>query len=1092
MHSLESLDLSGNNLSGMIPQSMSALTFLSHLNLSHNNLSGRIPTGSQLQTLNDPSIYTGGDNQLCGGPLAIRCNSDQVLQLGRNAEEDEDDDSVEKMWIYGVTSGFITGFMGILGILALMSRWRRALFNFVGEYILKTIWSLVHGSINDLLKEEHIIMQKLLWVDGFFLLLILAATHLSCCSCSGCFDHEWRALLRFKRSVSSEPPGLLSSWNGEKNCCEWEGVECDNATGHVTGLHLGRDPLDITPELKGNKLDLCLAELTHLSYMDLSGNDFHGIRIPDFIGSMRQLRFLDLSSAGFSGVVPPVIGNLSSLRVLHLSYNPELVVDDFTWFSNLLSLQHLDLSGLSLGIGKAWNLDKVLLSMIPSLIELRLSECKLSNSHFNHHLNLTLSTIQTLDLHLNSIGGNFPHFLQNLTSLRVLDLSNNKLNSSIPVMNNIVELDLSENKFPRIQDVGVWSFSRLKSLDLSFNDMEGELVGPGPSSNVSRFALETLRLSYNRFCGEIPTSLQRLTSLTSLYLDNNKLTGKIPEALGYITSLQELYLTQNQLTGSIPASLGNLMMLQKLDLSSNLLLNGTIPDTIGKLSKLEFLDISNASLSGVITKAHFANTSMLKRLYATSNHRLSFKISHDWNPPFQIIGINLRSCRIESEFPPWIRTQKSLVLLNLSNTSIYGPLPDWLHDLPAIINFDLSHNFLDGPLTNLPFTQRTDMLVLKNNLFNGSIPKSLCNATKLNILDLSRNMLSGILPECIGDLRILKAMILSSNRLSGVIPSSLGNLGSSLEWLQLNNNSFHGQLPDTLANCTSLTVLDLGENQLFGNIPKWIHEKFEFLRVLRLHTNGFKGQIPIALCGCTNLQIIDLGANNLTGPIPVCFQNMLGMTRVDSNLYFSGGFDQSLIQVVGGVPLEYTTTLGMVVNMDLSSNKLIGEIPEELVLLTGLLGLNLSNNHLMGHIPYRIGDMHSLISLDLSQNNLSGMIPQSMSRLTFLSHLNLSHNNLSGRIPTGDQLQTLIDPSIYAGNSQLCGGPLPHKCKSYRVPQIGRNTEEEDDDVWKMWIYGVTSGFITGFMVIVGILALVDRWRNALFYYVGGWIGKEL
>jgi Leucine-rich repeat (LRR) protein len=54
---LESLDLSWNKLSGPIPPSISTLMFLNTINLSNNLLSGDIHTGSQLQTLNDPSIY---------------------------------------------------------------------------------------------------------------------------------------------------------------------------------------------------------------------------------------------------------------------------------------------------------------------------------------------------------------------------------------------------------------------------------------------------------------------------------------------------------------------------------------------------------------------------------------------------------------------------------------------------------------------------------------------------------------------------------------------------------------------------------------------------------------------------------------------------------------------------------------------------------------------------------------------------------------------------------------------------------------------------------------------------------------------------
>ncbi|GFQ08618.1 phytosulfokine receptor 1 [Phtheirospermum japonicum] len=136
-----------------------------------------------------------------------------------------------------------------------------------------------------------------------------------------------------------------------------------------------------------------------------------------------------------------------------------------------------------------------------------------------------------------------------------------------------------------------------------------------------------------------------------------------------------------------------------------------------------------------------------------------------------------------------------------------------------------------------------------------------------------------------------------------------------------------------------------------------------------------------------------------------------------------------------GVMMEYTKTLGYLVNLDLSSNHLVGDIPPELTNLTGLIGLNMSNNHLGGRIPRKIGDMQSLESLDLSSNNLSETIPESLSKLTSLSHLNLSNNDLSRRIPTGPQLQTLNNPSIYESNPGLCGDPLLKKCRiNYETP----------------------------------------------------------
>nr|KAJ0202708.1 hypothetical protein LSAT_V11C500262010 [Lactuca sativa] len=343
-------------------------------------------------------------------------------------------------------------------------------------------------------------------MGGLFLLFTFATTNLT----SGCFEHERAALLRFKHSLS-DPSGRLSSWNGN-NCCNWQGVDCNNATGYVTRLDLGTDSSD--EKLEGNELNSSLAELSHLSYIDFSGNYFGGSPIPEFIGSLTKLRYLNLSSMGFSGIVPHSIGNLSNLRVLDLS-NMELVVDDFTWFWSLLSLKSLDLSGLS--VVKAPNLHKGLLRMISSLLELSLSRCNLSNSHFHRmhlELNLTRSTIQTLDLHSNLLQGQFPLFLRNLSSLQVLDLSFNQLNSSIPFMNNV-------------QDTGICG---LKRLDLSYNSMGGRFTGP--STNVSecaQFSLETLNLNDNMLLGEVPSSLGRLKALRELNLGGNELTGNIPE-----------------------------------------------------------------------------------------------------------------------------------------------------------------------------------------------------------------------------------------------------------------------------------------------------------------------------------------------------------------------------------------------------------------------------------------------------------------------------------------------------------------------------------------------------------------------------------
>ncbi|KAL8504876.1 hypothetical protein ACS0TY_016168 [Phlomoides rotata] len=102
---LGSLDLSANQLTEEIPQQLTSLTFLSFLNLSFNKLIGKIPTGSQFQTFS-PESYV-GNSRLCGFPLNTSCDGDSYEN---SADSAPSSDVPELVWVFvSACWGYVVG-----------------------------------------------------------------------------------------------------------------------------------------------------------------------------------------------------------------------------------------------------------------------------------------------------------------------------------------------------------------------------------------------------------------------------------------------------------------------------------------------------------------------------------------------------------------------------------------------------------------------------------------------------------------------------------------------------------------------------------------------------------------------------------------------------------------------------------------------------------------------------------------------------------------------------------------------------------------------------------------------------------------------
>nr|XP_019701821.1 receptor-like protein EIX2 [Elaeis guineensis] len=486
-----------------------------------------------------------------------------------------------------------------------------------------------------------------------------------------------------------------------------------------------------------------------------------------------------------------------------------------------------------------------------------------------------------------------------------------------------------------------------------------------------------------------------------------------------------------------------------------------------------------------------------------------------------IIGLYMSSTEISDTIPDWFwRSFSQIQYLDISSNGITGSVPD-LTDFITLEYFNLSSNHFEGPLPNFNCPTMHLHVDLSNNSFSGvihsdigksmphlislslsknklsgEIPLSLCQLD--SFLDLSENLLFGELPNCWNHSPNIIVMDFSSNNLLGSIPPSICSL-PNLESLHLSNNNLSGELPLSLKNCRRLVTLDLGQNGFTGGIPTWIGGSLLSLKILSLRSNKLVGNIPPNLSRLSALQILDLANNNLSGNIPSRFGNFSAMKVLRKTYgtilenHNGTGREDNMQVTIKGIETGYSTLLPLVVAMDLSDNNLSEMIPEELTSLFGLMSLNLSGNHLTGEITEKISALQQLESLDLSRNNLFGGIPSSMIALTFLSYLNLSYNNLSGKIPTGNQFQTFSDPSIYADNPDLCGFPLPQKCKddetNHDPNAIGgdkQNDNAMDEEGSEMkWLYmSMGLGFAVGFWATFGPLLFNRKWREAYFRLV--------
>ncbi|CAI5511374.1 unnamed protein product [Closterium sp. Naga37s-1] len=452
--------------------------------------------------------------------------------------------------------------------------------------------------------------------------------------------------------------------------------------------------------------------------------------------------------------------------------------------------------------------------------------------------------------------------------------------------------------------------------------------------------------------------------------------------------------------------------------------------------KAAVINFQSALRSWVVPR-HAANSSLSPAAFFC---RWRFNLTIRNDPSYQGIA------GLVGAFPTQLSACSSLRKLELSFHRMVGGIPDGVSQLKALEELNLKGNLITGTLPTALFSlSNLKSLTLSTNAISGPIPPQISLLSKtLMDLDLRENHLSGSLPEEIGQLKNLgmkpafAGLSLQGNNFSGSLPASISNL-QSLQNLDLSHNQFSGSLPQGgafLSALTHLATLQITSNQFSGSLPLSFACTTSILTI-SLGSNQFWGTLPASLDNCAMmLLLLDVSSNNLTGPLPPTFWKSLSQAYMPLSLMlqnnsFSGSLSPAFAEIATLVQLDATAPEALatcrniiyydasnnqlsgtaadvvdrlakavpLVSVRLGGNRIQGEIPENIFLLSFSRELNLSGNVLTGSIPSTVALLNRLQVFDVSGNGLSSSLPSSLGSLSYLSLLDVSRNGLSGPIP---------------------------------------------------------------------------------------------
>jgi len=384
----------------------------------------------------------------------------------------------------------------------------------------------------------------------------------------------------------------------------------------------------------------------------------------------------------------------------------------------------------------------------------------------------------------------------------------------------------------------------------------------------------------------------------------------------------KLDLYNNNLEGSLPASIGNLSKLRFLSLKNNSGIYTEIPASIANWVNAEVLLFANDQLNTPFNEPpgppvynhHWGKNYNASR----SKYTGTIPDVFDQMPNLRILQIGWQQHLDEAPFPSTLYQHNTLEILELQGTRRTGTLSDTF---------------------NLPELR---ILFLGNNEFEGSLPSSLSNSTKMVNLKIensdtfdSINKLSGGIPESYTNFTEIRYFYVHGQNLSGEVPAFMIDAWVDLREIALRNNNFHGEIPSEFGD-KNMIVFKMGHNNFSGELHPNIAAGMQNVIIFNVRHNNLSGNFPNGQMvngewkgwrTKTRLRSFVIDHNNFTGPLPDMPEFVGDMSLWVGHVNnFTGGIPNTWEELFTPA-LRNVNTSRTFDNLQLRGNELQGVLP---------------------------------------------------------------------------------------------------------------------------------------------------------------------